>query len=80
VVDIVTSIRQTNSERILRIEEDDLGDINAYTGDEAGGIVYLFRRENGRLVGCGGGYWSGSPGRRNWPLNPSLRYDLDENN
>jgi hypothetical protein len=80
VVDVVATIRRANSERILRIEENDFGDVDAYTGDEAGGITYMFRRENGRLVGCGGGYWSGRPGKRNWPLNPGLRYERDENN
>ena len=77
VVELVTSIRHTSSERILLIEEDHLGDINVYTGEESGEMAYLFRREKGRLVGCGSGLWEGSLAKQQ---NLGVGYDLDRSN
>jgi hypothetical protein len=76
VADVVSSVKQTSTDRILWIEES-FGEVNAYTGKESGGIVYLFRRQSGRLQGFGGGYWDGRPQKSAWPLDPSLKYDLD---
>ena len=81
VADVVADIGRTSSDRILLIEES-LGEVTAYTGDKSGGLLYLFRRRNGRLQGCGGGYWRGEPQEGagpfdpNWRYDPSIRYDV----